>query len=167
MAIQNDYPVLDGIAPSWADIIVKAKPNGGSLVELKDIAALNTGSSVEVGEQRGASGGRVMKRTTGAVSYEASITFYRDGYDRFIESLAALAPVRGSQKVLSLVHFLIEVQHTPIGSDRIFQYRLKGCRIMGDTLNHAEGTDADQVEVPLSVIERAHVLPDGSEAVML
>jgi hypothetical protein len=166
MPANNDYPVLDGIAPSWADIIVKATPNGAALIEMKDISAINSGVTVEVGEQK--AGGRVMKTTTGEVSYEASITFYREGYQKFLRGLAAASDAgsRGDQSLYSLAHFNVQVQHTPPGSTEIYEYRLKGCRALGRSLNGAEGTDADTVEVTLHVKEIVDVI-DGKEQVAL
>lgn len=164
--MNNDFPVLDGIAPSWADIKVVASPLGGSLIDIKDIQAINTGTTVEFGEQRGASGGRVMKRTTGSVSYEASMTLYRSGYQKLLRSLKDLAAQRGNQRAVSLVHFNVQVIHTPPNDVEIYEYRIKGCRIAGRTLNGAEGTDADLVEVPINPIEIADVI-DGEEVVML
>jgi hypothetical protein len=166
MAVSTDFPVLDGIAPSWADIIVRATPAGGALIEMKDISAINTGRSVEVGEQKGASGGRVIKRTTGEAKYEGSLTLYRSGYQKLLRGLMELAPSRGNQRIISLVHFGIQVQHTPPGDVEIYEYRLKGCRLIGGTVNSAEGTDADTVEVPLSVLEIVDMI-DGVEVVML
>lgn len=151
--MNNEFTVLDGIVPSWADIIVRATPVGGPLINIKDIKSIETDVSVEVGEQRGASGGRVMKRTTGAVSYTAKATVYRDGYNDLIENLMALAPKRGNQRLVSLVHFGIQVQHTPPGSSKIFEYRIKGCRLLGRTLAGAEGTDADTVDLALNPLE--------------
>jgi hypothetical protein len=151
--MNNEFPVLDGIVPSWADIIVRATPAGGPLIDIKDIKSIETGVTVEVGEQRGASGGRVMKRTTGAVSYDAKATLYRDGYDNLIEKLMALAPKRGNQLLISLVHFGIQVQHTPPGSTKIFEYRIKGCRLLGRSMSSAEGTDADTVDLVLNPLE--------------
>jgi len=167
MAVNNLYPVLDGVAPSWADIIVRcARFADGALFDMEDIAAINTGTALEVGEQRGASGGRVRKRTTGQSSNTASMTLYRDGYQKMLRKMAEVAPVRGNQRIISLVHFDIQVQHTPPGSAEIFEYRVKGCRIAGRDLNGAEGTEADRVEVPLSVIEIADII-DGKEVVLL
>lgn len=166
MAVNNEYPVLDGIAPSWADIAVKATPIGGELIDIKDIKEISTGSSVEVGEQRGASGGRVMRRTTGSVSYEASMTLYRSGHQKLLRSLMAIAPQRGVQRLVTLVHFQIQIQHTPIGDEEIYERLIKGCRLMGDSLNMAEGTDADTVEIPLNTIEVVNIV-DGLEVVML
>lgn len=166
MAINNEFPVLDGIAPSWADITVRASPAGAPLIDMKDISAIHTGRTVEVGEQRGASGGRVMKRTTGQVSYEASITFYRSGFQRFMRALALIAPPRGNQKIVSLVHFGVQILHTPPGDVEIYERRIKGCRVLGDTLDGAEGTDADTIEVPISPIEIVDVI-DGKEIVLL
>lgn len=160
----NDFPVLDGVAPSWADVIVRASPVGAPLIETKDISAINTGATVEVGEQR--RGGRVYKRTTGSSSYEASMTLYYSGWTKLISGLVALAPVRGNQRIISLVHFGLQVQYTPPGSAEIFEYRVKGCRILGRTINGAEGNDATSVEVALSTIEIVDMI-GGREVVIL
>lgn len=161
----NDFPILDGIAPSWADITIKCSIYGGALLDVKDIAAINSATTVEVGEQRGTSGRR-MKRTTGQSSEEASWTLYRSGYQKLLRNLASVAPARGNQKRVSLVHFDIQVQHTPPGDDEIYEYIIKGCRLMGRTLNGAEGVDADQVEVALNPIQIVDII-DGEEVVML
>ncbi len=167
MSINNEFPVLDGVAPSWADIIIKASPVAdGSLLDVKDIQAINSGSTVEFGEQRGASGGRVIKRTTGQVSHEASMTLYRSGYQKLLRALKGLAPKRGNQRAIALVPFNIQIQHTPPNDIEIYEYRIKGCRIAGRNLNGAEGTDADLVEVALNPIEIADLI-DGEEVVML
>lgn len=166
MSINNDFPVYNGITPSWSDVIIKATPLGGSLVDVKDIKSINTQTTLEVGEQRGASGGRVMKRTTGSASQEASITLYYPGYLQLMRALKDLAPSRDVQKAVGLVHFDIQVMFTPIGSDDIFDVRIRGCRIGGRTINPQEGTDPVEVEVPLKVIEIVDVI-DGEEIVLL
>ena len=168
MPANNDYPVLDGIAPSWADVIIRITPAGAPLIDMKDIAAINTGAAVEVGEQR--AGGRVMRTTTGSVSYEGSLTLYRTGLVALQRGLVIAAKaagfVRGDQVLISLVNFGIQIQHTPPGSVEIYEQRLKGCRYLGRTLNSAEGTDAEQAEVPLHVKEIVDVI-DGEEVVAL
>lgn len=158
-----DYPLTDGIAPSWADISVRVTAIGGSLVKIGDIAAIDSGWTVELGEQR--EGGRVIKRTRGSVSYEASMTLYASGYQKLLRGLMAAAPrnARG-QALLALAHFTVNVQFTPPGSVDILEYRLKGCRILGRTLNGAEGNDAQQIELPLNPIEIADVI-DGTEII--
>jgi hypothetical protein len=166
MPLNNSYPLLNGVAPSFADVVLKITPDGGPVLTTEDFAALSDGRTVEVGEQRGASGGRVMRRTTGSISYEASITFYRSGYQKLYREMAKLAPSRGNQKVISVVTFAVQIQHTPFGSDEVFDRRWRGCRILGDALSLAEGTDADQIEVPVSVIEIVDVI-DGQEIVLL
>lgn len=165
MPLVNHYPVLDGIAPSWADIIVRVGAAGIPLLDVEDIAAINSGATVEVGSQR-APGGRVVKRTTGASSFEASLTLYRSGYQKLLRGLKALAPLTGNRRSLTVVHFGIQVQHTPPNDVEIYEYRMKGCRILGRNLNGAEGTDADQVEVPLSVIDIVDMI-DGEEVAIL
>lgn len=166
MAVNNEYPVLDGMAPSYADIAVTCKLINGPLLEIKDIAAINTNSTLEIGEQRGASGGRVLRRTTGSKTDEASWTLYRTGYQKLLRALVSVAPRRGNQCLVSLVHFDVVVQHTPPGDEEIYEYRLKGCRVSGRALNAAEGTDAEQAEIPLSVGELVDII-DGQEVVLL
>lgn len=166
MSVNNEYPVLDGIAPSWADIIIKATPQGGPLIEMKDIAAIKTGVTVEVGEQKGASGGRTLKRTTGQKKDEASLTLYYTGFQKLLRALALIAPSRGNQRLVSLVHFGIQVQFTPPGDTEIYEYRIKGARLLGRTLDAQEGVDAQKLDVPLSVIEIVDMI-DGQEVVML
>jgi hypothetical protein len=164
--VTNAYPIIDGIEPSWADIAIRATPLGGALVQLIDIKSINTGTSVEIGDVRGASGGRVRKRTTGASKAEASVVLYRTGYDSLLEGLLEHAPLRGNQRLISLAVFGVQILYSVPGSSQIFDRRLKGCRIAGDTVNAAEGPDAAEVEVPLSVIEIAHMIK-GVEVVML
>jgi hypothetical protein len=165
MALNNEYPILDGIAPSWADIVVKASGNI-PMLEMKDIAALNTGATLEAGEQRGASGGRLLRHTTGSASYEASMTLYYSGYVKLIRALSGAAPVRGNQYAVSLVHFNIQVQYTPFGDTETYEFHVRGVRYAGRTLNAAEGNDAQQVEVPLLCKEIVDIV-DGKEIILL
>jgi len=168
--LNNAFPILDGDAPSFADIAVKAQLGAGllsgPLIDIRDIAAISTATTVEIGDQRGASGGRVLRRTTGSVSYEASLTLYRSGYQNLIKALGLIAPLRNGQRVLSVVPFQIVVQHTPSWSTEIYEYRLEGVRLAGRTMNGAEGPDADQVEVPINVLQIVDVVL-GVEHVML
>jgi hypothetical protein len=161
----NEFPVYDAIAPSWADISVKASPYGGALVELADVAAVNTGCTVEVGLQR-SPGGRIKKRTTGQVDYEASLTVYQGGYHPFMRSLGALAPTRNGQKILTLVHFDIQMLFTPPGSVEIYERHVRGCRLTSNALNPAEGTDANKIEIGLSCIQVVDII-DSVEYVLL
>lgn len=148
---------MDGIAPGWCDVNLRVSPQGGNLVEIGDVAAISCGWTVEVGEQR--EGGRTIKRTRGSVSYEASITLYASGYQKLLRGLLAAAPVNAKgQKQISLAHFLIHVVWTPPGSTDLLEYKLKGCRMLGRTIDASEGDDAQQVEVPLSVLELVDII---------
>lgn len=173
-----DFPILDGIAPSWADITVRISPGGsgaggvlgalagavgGGLVNMGDIAKISSGWTVEVGEQR--EGGRVIKRTRGTAKNEASMTLYASGYQKLLRGLALAAPKNSKgQSTISLVTFLVHVVWTPPGAVDLLEYKLKGCRILGRTIDASEGDDPQQVEVPLSPIEIVDVI-DGVEVV--
>ncbi len=171
MATHNSYPVLDGIAPSWADITVKIQATGAPVLTADQISAMTGSRKVEVGNQEGASGGRVMKRTTGKVTHEASITLYRDGYDLLIEMLMNVALTlpglqRGNEVLIGLVHFDTQILHTPPLSSKIFERRWYGARIIGDTAAHKEGVEADTIEVPVSVAKIVD-MKNGREIVLI
>jgi hypothetical protein len=164
----NSYPVYNGVEPSWADVLITTTGDNIVLAEMKDLASIKMGRSVEVGLKK--FGGRVMSRTTGEQSQEFSWVFYRLGYQRFLRSLMAQAEAknfkRGNQLRISLVTFNVQVQHTPPGSNEIFDRRAKGLRVIGDSMDLGEGVDADKVEVPVSVIEIVDMI-DGKEVVLL
>lgn len=160
------YPSLNEIEPSWADIAITITPYDGAVLEMNEIAGVNWSRTVEVGERRGTSGGRVMARTTGSVSYEAGLTLYRSGYRKLVKALQALAPSRGNQKLISLVGFDILVQHTPPGEAEIYTTKIKGCRVLSDSSDMAEGTDADQIEVGISTIEVVQIV-NGEEIALI
>jgi hypothetical protein len=164
MLANNDYPILDGIAPSWADVIVRSKVPGAPTLETKDIKAINTNCSISLGEQR--AGGRLKMRSTGSSKYEASMNVYRNAWNEWLRNNGATMYTRGNQRIYGLVHFGLQIQHTPPGSVEIFEYRIKGCRITGRVLNGTEGDDVDVVELPLSPIEIVDVI-DGVEYVIL
>jgi hypothetical protein len=160
-----EYPVLDGVAPSWADIEVRiAQPGGGVLIEMGDIVSISSGCTVEVGRQK--EGGRTIKRTAGDSSEEANIVLYLSGYQKLLRGLKAAAPKRGNQRRLSLVSFNILQIWTPFGTSEIFERRIKGCRILGNASDNSEGTDAARIEIPLDPMQVVDVI-DGEECVLL
>lgn len=169
MTIQA-YPTLNGVEPSWADVAftvtVGGIPIGGLAINIADIAAMKWARKVEVGEKRGTSGGRVMSRTTGQGSQEASATFYRSGVRALERALVPFSRTRGNQVLIGLVSFDVTVQHTPPGEVDIYQTVIKGCRYLGDSDDMKEGFDADKVEVTLNPIEIVKIV-DGREIVLL
>lgn len=158
-------PTFNGIAPSWADIGTTFDVDGGAILDTSDYSSINWGSSVEIGNQRGA-GGRIKKSTTGQPDYECTITFYASGFRSLVKSLVPLAPVRGRQRLISLVHFTILIQRTPPGETDIFVTKIKGCRLMSNAVSLAEGSDADLVEVAVHTKEIVDII-DGQEVLLV
>ena len=142
----GEYPTLNEVEPSWADVRVSLPVYGAQTIITPDIAALKWSDKVEVGTVRGTNGGRKTKRTTGQYDCDASVTFYRSGWRLFRAALAA----RDSR--ISLVGFDIIVQHTPPGSTDIFMVKIVGCRITGRSHDMAEGADAEKVELPINAM---------------
>jgi hypothetical protein len=160
----QDFPVINGIVPSWADINVKASPAGAPLITMDQIASVKRGRTVDIGEQEGASGGRVMQRTSGKQKDTFSWTLYRSGHSALLESLMSSpqAQTRGNQVAIGCVHFGVQVQHTPPGSVKVFEWRAKGVRLAGDDMESAEGVDPDKVDVPCSVSQVVDII-NGKE----
>ena len=150
----QEYPSLNEIEPSWADIQIAITPYDGAELNMNEIAGINWSRSVEVGERRGTSGGRVMARTTGAVSYE------------LLQALMANAPERGDQLRVGLVGFDIIIQHTPPNSDSVYTTKIKGCRLLGDSSDQSEGTDAQQLEITLNPLEIVELVDDREIALI-
>lgn len=168
MANQS-YASLIDFASSWANIGIAITPYGSTTLDTSDISSISHSGTVEVGEQKGSSGGRVMSTTTGSVKYEGSITFYRSGLRKMLEALVEAAPdyaKRGNQVRISLVKFDLDIQHSPPGVVQPFHTRMKGCRLLGYSDDMTEGDDADMIELPLHVLEVANIL-NGQEVVLL
>ena len=164
--INQAFPSLNDIEPSWADIAIYVGVANGPQLGVDAIASLKWSRKVEVGKRRGASGGRIMARTTGQLDYESSGIFYRSGMRQLIKALMTQAPTRGNQLIISLVPFDIVVQHTPPGETEIYEVHLKGCRFLGDADDMKEGPDPDKVEITLNAIEIANIV-NGQEIVLL
>ncbi len=164
MAAQ-EFPLLNGTAPSWADVSIKMAVYEGETVETADIAGIDFSDTLEMGVVRG-TGGQKRKRTTGQEDCEGSLKLYRDGFVKFMRALKQVAPTRAGQKQVGLSVFDVYIYHTPPGDSEVHEIQLLGCRIAGRTFSMAEGTDADQVEVPLNIMKIVHV-DEGDQLVLL
>lgn len=142
----QEYPTLNDVAPSWADVKIDIPVYGGATVQTSDIAAVKWSDKVEVGTVRGTSGGRKKARTTGQYDAEATITFYKAGWATMRAALASKNPK------ISLVGFDILIQHTPPGESGIHKVKVVGCRVLGRSGESTEGTDPEKIEIPLSVM---------------
>lgn len=151
----KEYPTLNGVDPSWADVAIKCSVYEGSMVETADIAAISCSDSLEIGIKRG-TGGKKTGRGTGQADNECSMTLYRNGLVSLYRGLAPKAPIRNGSRAIGLVGFDIIIQHTPplvTGDLAIYMLKILGCRMAGRTYSMAEGTDLDQVEVPINCMD--------------
>ncbi len=155
--INQDFPVLDGIAPSWADLSINFKGANSPKLEMKDLASVESTAKIEIGKLRGLSGGKVTRTTTGASDYEGKLGLYQSGFVGLLDNLSGSMQRRGELYVYGTVFFDIQQFWTPFGTDEIFEKQINGCRILGDTLASAEGTDAQQVDLPMYVGEVIYV----------
>lgn len=141
-----EFPTINEIEPSWADVSIALPLYGGPTVTTKDIAALKFSDKVDVGVKRGTNGGRKTGRTQGMLDNDASITFYLHGWKLHRNSLAMI------DRKISLVGFDIICQWTPPRSIDIISVKILGCRVVGRTWDLAEGPDAQKIEIPLNIM---------------
>lgn len=165
-ATSQEYPLLNGYAPSWADIITTINVQDGPTIKDIDYAELKWSSKVSFGEQRGASGGRVIAQTTGSQKDEGSCVYYKSGLWRLLDVLADVAPVRGNQRAVSAVRFNITILHTPYGSDVVYHEFMRGCRLASFESSMKEGDEAEQVPMDLAPMQTGWIV-NGKEIVLL
>lgn len=153
----NDFASVNENEVSWSDIALTFKVIGGKTLKGLDWEGVKWSRKIDVGESRGTSGGRVRKRTAGAETADASGSATRAGWATLMEALeeAAVAAglVRDDQVIISNVPFDLTIQHTPLGSDRIYETMLVGCRFLGDASDMKQGPDAEVIEVTLNPIQ--------------
>lgn len=144
---------------SWADIEATLLVPGGATVPITDAEAFKWSSKLDVGESRGTSGGRPMKRTRGAASHEGSVSATRGGWMALMEAIEVAAEslglIRGDQVIIGGVEFDLLLQHTPLGDSRIYAAKMKGCRLLGVSSDMKQGNEADMIELTLNPIENA------------
>jgi hypothetical protein len=156
---------------SWADLSVTINIIDAAELKVTDLEGCKWGAKVEVGESRGLSGGRRMKRTRGSVSYEGSASATRAGWMALLEGLetAAMAKglVRGDRILIGAVEFDVLFQHTPLGDSRIYATKMTGCRLLEHGSDMKQGNDADVIELNLDPMEVATKSVTGNWLVLL
>lgn len=162
---EQEYPSLNGVEPSYADIRLQFPIHDGAIYKPGPaVAGVNWSDTVEVGDAPGANGGRKWRRTTGVYSCEASVTLYRSGWKAFVQEL------KQRSTRLSLVGFDLVIQHTPpveTGDTTIYTVKILGCRLTGRSLSHAEGTDPDKIELTLNPMRIEELEAGETEGVSL
>lgn len=141
---------------SWADLTVSPIIPGGATLNLLDLEGWKWARKLERGESRGI-GGRLKKRTRGTPSFEASATATRGGWMGILEGIetaaVALGLVRDDVVIVGGVDFDVLLQHSPLGSDRIYTVKLVGCSLDADSSDMKQGNEADMIEMGLNPMD--------------
>ncbi len=161
-----------GRAVGWAELKGTLNVRGGITMPTIDIKAVNHEAKVDRGDQRGAGGGAVKKRTTGQGSQSASGTFYRSGLralKRALKDAAVAANYRNANGHYQLSKvtwdWVITLSWEDDPTD-IYIFKLIGCHLDGDSSKHEEGTDPETIEVTLNPLMIVEVI-DGVDTVLL
>ena len=141
---------------SWADLTVSPIIPGGATLTLLDLEGWKWARKLERAESRGI-GGRIKKRTRGQASFEASATATRGGWMGILEGIevaaTALNLVRDDIVVIGGVDFDVLLQHTPLGSTRVYTVKLIGCSLDSDSSDMKQGNEADMIEMGLNPMD--------------
>jgi hypothetical protein len=164
---QELQPILNGVAPSWAEVKITAQVSGGVSLPSLDWKSFSFESKVDQGFQRGP-GGRVTRRTTGQKTDTASGTLYATGFDELVAGLAAIAPKDGAGRAqISKVSFDVVILHSFDDDTAVREVTLKGCRLVKDAVSNDDGsTDAATVDIDLNPLEIVRKV-NGVEVVLL
>jgi len=163
---------LDGRAVSWSEIAVTANFRGATSLPLIGVKSIKADSKVDRGEKRGASGGRVVARTTGSLTNSGSATFYASELDNLKAILAAAAAEAGffngdGHVQLSRIGFDITITHDwaddPTG---MYVREYLGCHLDSESVNDAEGNEAKTIDVDINPLQVVAVI-NGVRTVLL
>lgn len=157
---------LNGIAPSWAECEIVLNVDGGGSVPDIDWKGLDYEDKIDRTITRG-QGGKPKSKTTGQSTTTASGSLMREGYDALIGALVAVAPSDGAgRKQISKARFDLVVTHSYEDVAKIYTIKLLGCSLDKRAAKHAEGVEADTIDVELNPMKIVEVR-DGVEVVLL
>lgn len=137
-------PLINGIAYGYAEIVLTI--DGESFTAIKSI---NYKTSVSRGKLRGTSM-RPLAMTSGEADYDADLEISEDDYRALITRFGDGFLKRKFDVTIS------KSNDDGSGQDDgtvTITDKLKGCRMKGPEHNHAQGTDAITVRVPLDVMQ--------------
>ncbi len=141
---------------SWSDLTADLLIPGGATIAIADWESAKWSRKNERAESRGI-GGRLKKRTRGQASHEGSASATRGGWMVLLEALEAkaeeLGQVRDDNVIIAAIDFDLLLQHTPMGDSRIYQVKMIGCSLDGDSSDMKQGNEADIVELVLNPME--------------
>lgn len=166
MALQT----VNEVAVSWAESEFTFDIEGAAPIKDLDLTAVTFESAIERGEQRG-QGGKLKRRTTGQETPTASMTMGSQSMDTFVDALVVAAEAGGfvdskGRAQISKVPFTLIVKHSFVNDPAIQCVKLMRCHLDKFGASHAEGTDANVIEVDLNPIEIV-IVRNGKDVVLL
>ncbi len=157
---------LNETAVSWSEIEATVNVDGGGSFPDLDWKSIDHEDKLDRTFQRG-QGGRIKRKTTGMVTPGASGSLYRSGLRELLRALVAIAPqnAEGEYQV-SKVRFTLVIKHAYDGDPSIYLVELQNCSLDKKAFKHAEGADADTVDVDLNPTKIVEII-DGKRLVLL
>ncbi len=162
----SSVETLNGTAVSWSEIEIIANVSGGGSFPDLDWKTLDHEEKIDRTFQRG-QGGRIKAKTTGQLTPAASGSLYRSGLRELVRAVKAVAPQDAAGRYqVSKVRFDLVINHSYTDDTEIYCVKLLGCSLDKKSFKHAEGADADLVDVDLNPMRIIEMI-DGDEVVLL
>lgn len=157
---------LNGTAVSWSELEATVNVNGGVSLPDLDWKSIDHEDKIDRAIQRG-QGGRPKKKTTGMPTSTGSGSLYRSALSELLRGLIAVAPQDSAGRYqVSKVRFDLVIKHSYEGDATIYQVKLLGCTLDKKAFKHAEGAEADVVDIDLNPMKIVEII-DGKEVVLL
>lgn len=133
-------PLINGVEPSWADLVVNIA--GNPVVGITKIDY----SDDQVKENIYGAGQTPVSRGYGNITSSGSITLLRSE----VEAIRDAAP---NGRLGDIAPFDIVVNHIPLNGGRIITHRLLSCEFTKDANSLSQGDVKNETEFPLIIGE--------------
>lgn len=148
--MSEEYPLVNGRAPGWANTKITLSPNGGADFETRDFTGVKFADGHD-GELLFGTGSLAVAKLDGQVAPEGSFTMLLPAFVRFQAALAAINPEIGA------VDFDVHVSWSPKtgpAAGRTFDAVMYGCSIKKRSFDGAGGKAAEvEVELLYTLLE--------------
>lgn len=145
---KNDYPLINGVYHSWAEVQLVFLPYGDGIFRTADFNAVSFTEKLEPGQVKGQG---IIKRgtTIGEYSAEGSFSMLLNAHIKFLEVLARIA--RTKKIPVGAVQFSMAMSWKAVPGAPIVKAALAGCRIKERGFDGSPSPDATVVETPIDV----------------
>ena len=147
----REYPLIQGQATSWAEVVPSLQIHGGAAFKTSDFSEFSWSDTLTPGDVQG-TGPHKVARTVGMYECEGQMAMYYAKSVAFEAALAAVNPKIGLAKFDLVISWEPLDVETGSGTGQVFTVKLVACRISSRQISTAPGPDALVKTYPLSML---------------